>query len=177
VSLGANINYIEILTIWTRLCLLDRNCVWRGLSFVVLYNRCKKYSLPLPEGCYLEKIDECCSKPVCPGFTMNIVSTDGVSSTVQVSKNLRIEPMVGGEAFKRIGNTVQTSRTARGNVLLYYFVLYYNCYYRRIRGKYKRVDLIFFILKGFTPSVIYQLIIDNTFDHLRIITHKCIHKL
>ena len=82
---------------------------------------------------------------------MNIVSTDGVSSTVQVSKNLRIEPMVGGEAFKRIGNTVQTSRTARGNVLLYYFALYYNYYYRRIRGKYKRVDLIFFHFKGLYP--------------------------
>ena len=150
-SLGANINYIDILTILTRLSLLDRNCVFGVVSHLLFYtNRCKKYSLPLPEGCYLEKIDECCSKPVCPGFTMNIVSTDGVSSTVQVSKNLRIEPMVGGEAFKRIGNTVQTSRTARGNVLLYYFVLYYNCYYRRIRGKYKRVDLIVHI-KGLYP--------------------------
>ena len=61
------------------------------MLFIVSFYRCKTYS-DLPQGCTLQKVDECCSEPVCPNTV--IVVKDGNTATVLLN-NTSLSALVG----------------------------------------------------------------------------------
>lgn len=81
-----------------------------------MFVRCKIYTTPLPEGCTLQKVDECCSEPFCAGFNMTIMVSGGMTSDTASASIMSSQSNFQGtqEAFRTTGGTFQAAENTQG---------------------------------------------------------------